>query len=78
MLLQAVAPVSVYPMLPTFPEVRCDNCRHVYTVNEPPSGGLIHGLCPKCGKDRFSTTFVGTEGVASVVEWSLLNTTDAD
>ena len=54
--------MSVLPMLPTFPEVRCDKCRTVYTVSAPP-GHIVTGNCPKCGWERFSTSLVGTPGV---------------
>lgn len=61
------------PLLPTFPEVRCDDCRSRYTVNVPPAGGLINGMCPHCGAVKFSTTFESTDGVAAVAEWQLRN-----
>ena len=50
----------ILPILPTFPEVRCDRCRTVYTIAEQDRPGVwIRGHCPKCGHDRFSTQHGG-------------------
>lgn len=56
--------MTVIPMLPTLPEVRCDQCRRVYTVNT--MAWPIRGQCPKCGHEKFSTR-MGGDGNATVV-----------
>ena len=61
---------TVTALLPTFPDVRCDECRTVYLVDTE-QDGLITGDCPKCGHDRFSCTFEGTTGVDQVVKWDV-------
>jgi phage FluMu protein Com len=49
----------VVGLLPTWPEVRCDRCRTVYTIPEHKRTGLVSGNCPKCHHVVFSTTIVG-------------------
>jgi predicted nucleic acid-binding Zn-ribbon protein len=61
---------KVTSILPTFPKVRCDKCRHAYLVDTE-QDGLITGNCPNCGHDRFSCTFEGTAGVDQVVKWDI-------
>ncbi len=61
--------MNVLPMLPKWPQVRCDSCRTVYAHPDVDSNGLtlIVGKCPKCGHGTFSTTMVGTPGVTPEV-----------
>lgn len=59
--------MTVYPLLPTFPEVRCDECSTIYTV-ETRDGVILRGSCPDCGHERFSTS-VPAASVSVVVEW---------
>lgn len=54
---------GVTPMLPEWPEVRCDTCRRTYTIPVADRFGLVTGSCPRCGHERFSTTMTGTGGV---------------
>lgn len=52
---------AITSMHPTFPDVRCDKCRRVYTLPDDQLGAaFINGECPSCGHDRFSTVMVGT------------------
>ena len=56
------------PMLPTYPKVRCDQCRATYTI-PPNKPNPVTGNCPKCGHDRFSTVFAGD---TEAIEWKPL------
>jgi len=62
------------PWLPEFPEVRCDKCRTRYTIPEHKLGhGLVTGDCPKCGFQRFSTTFKDIYGTWDKLTWEVVN-----
>lgn len=58
---------NVHAMLPTFPKVRCDKCRKVYTVPTDGPGPWVFGSCPHCGAERFSTTMPATPGIEPTV-----------
>ena len=58
---------NVYPILPTFPDVRCDRCGTVYTVDVERSV-LVRGNCPNCAHERFSTS-MKLGDAATVAEW---------
>lgn len=57
---------GVTPILPEWPEVRCDNCRRVYTMPPERREGLVTGRCPRCGGGIFSTTMRGMDGAMLV------------
>lgn len=59
--------MSVHPILPEFPVVRCDRCGHEYEVGVERSI-LVRGNCPSCAHERFSTS-MKLGDAATVAEW---------
>lgn len=58
---------TTIPILPVFPEVRCDRCGNHYVVDTERSL-LVRGNCPNCAHERFSTS-MKLGDVETVAEW---------
>lgn len=53
--------MTVTPLMPEWPDVRCARCGHIYTVNLTGGDGvqLVTGNCPACRHQKFNTQLAG-------------------
>jgi rRNA maturation endonuclease Nob1 len=53
--------MKVVNLVPTFPNVRCNQCFYIYKIDSVDF--FAKGNCPMCGHQKFSTVVEGTSGI---------------